>query len=89
MVNLIIVMVSFGKGEKKELMIDSSLEQSLAAVERELRLRKARTSYLEYVKFTNQGYKESAFHNYLCNEIQKFMETDVAESFDILLLSVP
>ena len=82
-------MVLFGKGEKKELMIDSGLEQSLAAVERELTLRKARTSYLEYVKFTNQGYKESAFHNYLCSEIQKFIETDASDAFDILLLSVP
>lgn len=70
-------------------MIDSGLEQSLAAVERELTLRKARASYLEYVKFTNQGYKESAFHKYLCDQIQKFIETDASEAFDILLLSVP
>lgn len=70
-------------------MIDSGIEQSLAAVERELNIRQARSSYLGYVKFTNQGYKESAFHNYLCSEIQKFIETDVSEAFDILLLSVP
>ena len=69
-------------------MLDS-LELSLAAVEREIQIRAARKSYLEYVKFTNQGCKESAFHNYLCSEIQKFIETNVSEAFDILLLSVP
>lgn len=70
-------------------MIESDFESSLEAVNRELGIRRARNSYLEYVKYTNQGYKESAFHNYLCSEIQKFIETDKSESFDILLLSVP
>lgn len=82
-------MVMFGKGEKRELMIEVDFESSLDAVNHELNIRKARKSYLEYVKYTNQGYKESAFHNYLCSEIQKFIETNVSEAFDILLLSVP
>ena len=70
-------------------MVENDLEQSLTVLERELTIRKARKSYLEYVKFTNQGYKESAFHNYLCNEIQKFIEKVDSSAFDILLLSVP
>ena len=70
-------------------MVENDLEQSLNVLERELTIRKARKSYLEYVKFTNQGYKESAFHNYLCNEIQKFIEKVDSSAFDILLLSVP
>ena len=66
-----------------------SFLETLEAVDNEIKIRMARSSYLEYVKYTNQGYKESKFHNYLCNEIQKFMEKNVSHSFDILLLSVP
>lgn len=61
----------------------------LQAVEEEIRRRKASTSYLEYVKYTNQGYKESKFHKYLCEKIQNFIENTTSASFDILLLSVP
>ena len=70
-------------------MIENGLFESLEAINKELDIRKARQSYLEYVKFTNQGYKESKFHNYLCNEIQKFIEKVDSNAFDILLLSVP
>lgn len=58
-------------------------------IDNEIKKRFARTSYLEYVKYTNQGYKESKFHNYLCFEIQKFIEKVDSKAFDILLLSVP
>ena len=61
----------------------------LADVESEITNRLCRMSYLEYVKHTNQGYKESKFHKFLCDSIQEFMETDTSEAFDILLLSVP
>lgn len=61
----------------------------LEALNDEINSRLARKSYLEYVKQTNQGYKESKFHNYLCNEIQKFIEKVDSNAFDILLLSVP
>lgn len=64
-------------------------EIDLAALDEEIRIRLCRNSYLEYVKYTNQGYKESKFHNYLCNEIQKFIEKVDSSAFDILLLSVP
>lgn len=58
-------------------------------LEDEIAIRLARKSYLEYVKYTNQGYKESRFHKFLCDNVQKFMETDSSNAFDILLLSVP
>ena len=64
-------------------------EIDISEIDREIKIRLARSSYLEYVKYTNQGYKESKFHNYLCNEIQKFIEKVDSNAFDILLLSVP
>ena len=72
-------------------MIENPFLDSLdvTALENEIQIRLARSSYLEYVKFTNQGYKESKFHNYLCSEIQNFIEKVDSSAFDILLLSVP
>lgn len=70
-------------------MVTNPFLDTLEAVDREINIRLARDSYLEYVKYTNQGYKESKFHNYLCDNIQKFMEKNTTHSFDILLLSVP
>lgn len=64
-------------------------ELDLSELDEEINIRLCRQSYLEYVKYTNQGYKESKFHRYLCENVQKFMETDNSDSFDILLLSVP
>ena len=70
-------------------MFDNPFLEDIEALDREIAIREARISYLEYVKYTNNGYKESKFHNYLCNEIQKFIEKKDSEAFDILLLSVP
>lgn len=70
-------------------MFDNPFLEDIEALDREIAIREARISYLEYVKYTNNGYKESKFHNYLCNEIQKFIEKRDSEAFDILLLSVP
>jgi hypothetical protein len=70
-------------------MVANPFLDTLEAIDKEIQIRQARTSYLEYVKYTNQGYKESKFHNYLCNNIQKFMEKNTSSAFDILLLSVP
>jgi predicted phage terminase large subunit-like protein len=64
-------------------------EIDVSAIEEEISVRLARKSYLEYVKYTNQGYKESKFHKFLCDSVQEFMETDSSNAFDILLLSVP
>jgi len=77
--------------EVPELMIANPFleEIDISEIDREINIRLARSSYLEYVKYTNQGYKESKFHNYLCGEIQKFIEKVDSSAFDILLLSVP
>ena len=64
-------------------------EIDVTEIDEEINIRLARKSYLEYVKYTNMGYKESKFHNYLCDEIQKFIEKKGSKAFDILLLSVP
>lgn len=64
-------------------------EINLDALEEEINIRDCRKSYLEYVKYTNQGYKESKFHRFLCDKVQEFMETTTNNAFDILLLSVP
>lgn len=86
-------MVSIGniakKRRKNELMTTNPFEMPIDEIEHEIELRKARSTYLNYVMYTNPGYKASKFHTYLCNEVQKFIETDTSAAFDILLLSVP
>lgn len=64
-------------------------KELLEALEEELKIRNARSSYLEYVKYTNPGYIASKFHTYLANEVEHFMNTPSSEAVDILLLSVP
>lgn len=68
---------------------DNPFEMSIEEIDHEISLRKARSSYLDYVIYTNPGYKASKFHTYLCNEIQKFISNNTSAAFDILLLSVP
>lgn len=58
-------------------------------LEYELRLRKARNDYYTYTQMTNFGFKPTRFHDYLCHEVQKFIENDSGNAYDILLLSVP
>lgn len=70
-------------------MTTNPFEMPIDEIEHEIELRKARSTYLNYVMYTNPGYKASKFHTYLCNEVQKFIETDTSAAFDILLLSVP
>lgn len=86
-------MVSIGniakKRREKELMTTNPFEMPIDEIEHEIELRKARSNYLNYVMYTNPGYKASKFHTYLCNAIHKFIETDTSAAFDILLLSVP
>ena len=72
------------------------LQQSdlLKEAEKELVRRRCRSSYYEYVIYTNQktvpgGYKRSRFHQYLTDKIQEFVEKKTGHSFDILVLSVP
>lgn len=59
-------------------------------LEGELFRRRLRSSYLEYCKYVNEGFYMSTFHRYLCETIQKFLETPCTNGvMDILLLSVP
>ena len=51
------------------------------------------TRYLAYCYHVNNetegSWKATKFHRWLCNEVQKFIETDTGNAIDILLLSVP
>lgn len=69
-------------------MIDY-LSESLQEVEKELAKRLAREHYFNYVQYTTPGYKESKFHKFLCDSIEKFITTVTGNAFDILCLSVP
>ena len=44
-------------------MFENPFLEEIEALDREIRIREVRESYLEYVKYTNNGYKESKFHN--------------------------
>ena len=72
-------------------MDTNPFQQSIDAIEEELRVRKARNDYFSFVQYTTPNYKESNFHKFLCKTIQDFMdkEEDPDISFDILCLSVP
>lgn len=69
-------------------MINPFLE-SLEQVEEEIRIREARSNLIDYETYVNPGYIKSKFHTFLCNTVQKFMETKKSNAADILLLSVP
>lgn len=58
-------------------------------LEGELLKRKARRDYGTFVTVSNPGFCMTAFHRYLCNEIQEFIETPCNDALSILLLSVP
>lgn len=58
-------------------------------VEGEILKRKLRNDYYEYVCYVNEGYVRTKFHEYLCKQVQEFMNVQTSKAFDILLLSVP
>lgn len=52
--------------------------------------RKLRKNYAAYVAYVNPGFCMTAFHRYLCAQIQEFIELPpTGKAMDILLLSVP
>lgn len=55
----------------------------------ELLRRKLRRDYSAYVAYSNPGFYMTHFHKYLCDEVQRFLETPTTRDMDILLLSVP
>lgn len=71
------------------LMMTNPFMEDIAAIEEELRIRRARENLLEYEMIVNPNYIPSKFHTFLCNEIQKFLETETGHAIDVLLLSVP
>ena len=68
---------------------NNPFSQELEVVEHELKLRRARTNYIDYLKLTEPVFKETRLHNYLTSKVQNFIETDTDNAVDILLLSVP
>lgn len=69
--------------------MDNPFQETLDELNEELRIRKARTNYLDYVCYTNPEYIASKFHTYLCNQVDSFLKKKTNNAFDILLLSVP
>lgn len=57
----------------------------------ELRRKRLRRVYSEYVQETVPGYYMTNFHKFLCDEIQEFEEHECPDdiSFEVFLLSVP
>ena len=57
----------------------------------ELRRKRLRRVYSEYVQETVPGYYMTHFHKFLCDEIQEFEEHECPDdiSFEVFLLSVP
>ena len=57
----------------------------------ELRRKRLRRIYSEYVQETVPGYYMTNFHKFLCDEIQEFEEHECPDdiSFEVFLLSVP
>lgn len=55
-----------------------------------LELNMARRYYVDYVSYVHEGrWKRSKFGEYICNEIQKFLEDDSSPSYSVLLISTP
>lgn len=69
--------------------MSNPFELSIEEIDREIKIRKARQSLIEYEQMVNPNYIPSKFHTFLCNKVQEFMERNVSNGFDILLLSVP
>lgn len=50
----------------------------------------ARRSYIEYLAYVNgEGWKRTRFSEYVANTLQKFIEADTGNAYDILILETP
>jgi len=58
-------------------------------IEGEIKRRELKRNYAKYVEFVNEGFYMTRFHNYICDQIQEFLNVKTGKAFDILLLSVP
>lgn len=57
--------------------------------EKELLKAIVQNDYCSYVKLTNDGWKPSRFHKYLCKTIQDFIESEGSPTYDILIINTP
>ena len=55
----------------------------------ELKRRRLRKNYGDFVEYSNPGFYMTKFHRYLCDEIQEFLEHESDLAMEILCLSVP
>lgn len=55
----------------------------------ELQRRELQRDYPSFVKFVNEDFCMTKFHNYVCSEVQEFLSVKTGKAFDVLLLSVP
>lgn len=52
--------------------------------------RLAAENYVDYVQLVHGGaWKKSQFGKFLCDEVQRFVETDTGHPYDIMILNVP
>ncbi|MBE6147451.1 MAG: terminase [Firmicutes bacterium] len=59
-------------------------------IRNELRKELARRSYSDYVEYVHEGrWIKGKAVSYICDVVQKFIETDTGHAFDILTLSIP
>lgn len=70
-------------------MQDNPFLDTIKAFDEEIAIRKARENLIDYEVYTNPGYKATRLHTFLCNEVQKFLETETGNAIDVLLLSIP
>lgn len=65
-------------------------ERDLQALQTEVRYRKARRDYYEYLRLANEGWVDTKLHRLIAKTVQDFIEKpEPASSFDVLLVSMP
>lgn len=61
-----------------------------AYVQDQARKELARRNYSDYVEYVHEGrWIKGRAVSYICDEVQKFIETDTGHAFDILTISIP
>ena len=59
-------------------------------VKQQAKMELSRRIYADYVEYVHEGrWIKGKTVSYLCNEVQKFIETDTGNAFDILVISMP
>jgi len=72
------------------MALTSQEENELIKLSREIELEEARTNYTAYVQYVHDGrWIPGRVHKYVCDTVQKFIETNTGNAYDILILSLP